>query len=330
MGERNMGDQGVGEQSTGDQGTGDRSAGDPLRDDPSRDGVSLGKPDSSAPWPPPAETTAPLSQGETLLDVPGPSVQGEDPADTPVPPVQDQAPAGTQAPHTAGTQAAPAQGEAPANPFAPPSPPAEQYNPFAPPSPATTGTPGPWSPQPQQWQAPGQGQAPSPGAPYGWVPQANPFAPPGEPVPPPPVSPDGPGQLDHGYPAAPYGYGRHAATGPGGMPYGGPGYGWPGMPVAARNGMGVAALTLGIISAVGFVLWPIAIVVGILAIIFGGIGRARATKGGATNGGQALAGLICGIGGLILAVLMMAFVISQASSSGNSNSHDDSGYSAAA
>ncbi|RVU22710.1 DUF4190 domain-containing protein [Streptomyces antnestii] len=149
-------------------------------------------------------------------------------------------------------------------------------------------------------------------------------------MPPPPVSPDGPGQLDHGYPAAPYGYGRHAATGPGGMPYGGPGYGWPGMPAAPSNGMGVAALTLGIISAVGFVLWPIAIVVGILAIIFGGIGRARATKGGATNGGQALAGLICGIGGLILAVLMMAFVISQASSAGDSNSHDGSGYSAAA
>lgn len=164
-----------------------------------------------------------------------------------------------------------------------------------------------------------------------WAPGANPFAPPGEPVPPPPVSPDGPGQMHYGYPAAPYGYGygRHAATGPAPMPYGGPGYGWPGMQPRPANGMGVAALTLGIISAVGFILWPIAIVVGILAIIFGAIGRARATRGEATNSGQALAGLICGIGGLVLALVLMFFVIADSGSSSDSDSSDDSGYSAA-
>lgn len=146
-------------------------------------------------------------------------------------------------------------------------------------------------------------------------------------MPPPPVSPDGPGQMHYGYPAAPYGYGHHAATGPAPMPYGGPGYGWPGMQPRPANGMGVAALTLGIISAVGFILWPIAIVVGILAIIFGAIGRAKATRGEATNRGQALAGLICGIGGLVLALVLMFFVIADSNSS--SDSSDDGGYSAA-
>lgn len=248
-------------------------------------------------------------------------------------------------------------GPAPVNPFTPPShaetqvdpfaapsspssptPPAEPYNPFAPPSSGAAPAPGRWSQQPH----PPHSHAQPPGAPYAmppgypapqagapWAPGANPFAPPGEPVPPPPVSPDGPGQMHYGYPAAPYGYGRHAATGPAPMPYGGPGYGWPGMQPSPSNGMGVAALTLGIISAVVFILWPISIIVGILAIIFGAIGRAKAGRGEATNRGQALAGLICGICGLVLALVMMFFVIADSGSSSGSDSSDDSGYSAA-
>ncbi|PJN09859.1 hypothetical protein CG723_21475 [Streptomyces sp. CB01635] len=152
-------------------------------------------------------------------------------------------------------------------------------------------------------------------------------------MPPPPVSPDGPGQMQYGYPAAPYGYnygyGRHAATGPASMAHGVPGYGWPGMQPQPANGMGVAALTLGIISAAAFILWPIAIIVGVLAIIFGAIGRAKASRGEATNRGQALAGLICGIAGLVLALVMMFFVIASSDSSSGSDSSDDSGYSAA-
>ncbi|WP_372349443.1 DUF4190 domain-containing protein [Streptomyces sp. KL116D] len=116
---------------------------------------------------------------------------------------------------------------------------------------------------------------------------ANPYAPPGEPVPPPPVGPEGPGVF----------------------PY--PAYGWGGVPAGPANGMGVAALVLGIITAVGFVAWPAAIVTGVLAVVFGVLGRGRVRRGTATNGGQALAGLICGIGGLILALLLaVVFVVS--------------------
>ncbi|MCE0446134.1 hypothetical protein LT493_18655 [Streptomyces tricolor] len=78
-------------------------------------------------------------------------------------------------------------------------------------------------------------------------------------MPPPPIAPDGPGQVPYGYPGpqqAPYG----------GAPYPvGHGYAWPGMQPPPSNGMGTASLVLGIISAVGFLMWPVALVLGILA-----------------------------------------------------------------
>lgn len=124
------------------------------------------------------------------------------------------------------------------------------------------------------WRTP-----PAPSA-YGY---ANPYAAPDEPVPPPPIGPEGPGP--YAYRAYWYAYG-----------HGAPGAGPP------RNGIGTAALVLGIVTAVGFLLWPLALVTGVLAVIFGVIGRRRAGQGVATNGGQALGGLICGVGGLLSAV----------------------------
>ncbi|MFI9800636.1 DUF4190 domain-containing protein [Streptomyces sp. NPDC052302] len=142
-------------------------------------------------------------------------------------------------------------------------------------------------------------------------PAADPFAPPadtgpygsyGEPVPPPPIGPEGPGQVPYGYPGAPGHPGTHA---PGGYSYG-----WPGMhhPLPS-NGMGTAGLVLGIISAVIFCLWPIAIILGVLALIFGAIGRGKARRGEATNPGQALAGIICGVAGIVLGVGMLVLVV---------------------
>ncbi|TGB08052.1 DUF4190 domain-containing protein [Streptomyces sp. MZ04] len=138
-------------------------------------------------------------------------------------------------------------------------------------------------------------------------------------MPPPPIGPEGPGQVPYGYPGYP-GYegvpGAQAYAGPQGYPGypgyqgGPPGYGWPAMPMAPANGMGVTSLVLGIIAAVGFCLWPLAIVLGILAIIFGAIGRGRARRGQATNPGQALAGIICGITGIVLGVgLLVALIV---------------------
>ncbi|MFE0510762.1 hypothetical protein [Streptomyces sp. NPDC058964] len=146
----------------------------------------------------------------------------------------------------------------------------------------------------------------------------NPFAPPGvavpypqgAAVPPPPIAPDGPGRVPYGYPGSPAGYGGHVPA-PQAFPSGY--HGWPGMQPMPSNGMGTAGLVLGIVSAIGFCVWPLAIVLGVLGVIFGGIGRAKAGRGEASNPGQALAGIICGSVGVVLALVIIAFQISMSS-----------------
>ncbi|NUS24843.1 MAG: DUF4190 domain-containing protein [Streptomyces sp.] len=123
------------------------------------------------------------------------------------------------------------------------------------------------------------------------------------------MAPDGPGQLPYGYPGGGYGYpgqpqGYPAqAQGYPGQPQGY--YGWSGMQPLPANGMGTAGLVLGILSAIVFCLWPVAVILGILGVIFGSIGRGKASKGTATNPGQALAGIICGAVGIVLGVGML-------------------------
>ncbi|MFE4666435.1 DUF4190 domain-containing protein [Streptomyces sp. NPDC056716] len=105
-----------------------------------------------------------------------------------------------------------------------------------------------------------------------------------------------------------------------GHPQGTPGYGYPNpayppappvaypgaypqapgyvMPMQPSNGMGTTGLVLGIIGAVcslTFFMWFLGVILGILAIIFGAIGRGKANRGEATNKGAATAGLVCGI-----------------------------------
>ncbi|MZD07104.1 DUF4190 domain-containing protein [Streptomyces sp. SID5785] len=87
-------------------------------------------------------------------------------------------------------------------------------------------------------------------------------------------------------------------------------YGWQGgMPVQPSNGLGIAGMVTGIVSAVLFLFWPVAIIAGILGIVFGAIGRGKASRGEATNGGQALTGIICGAFGLVMGVAFLVFVI---------------------
>ncbi|MDR6977651.1 hypothetical protein J2X68_004370 [Streptomyces sp. 3330] len=170
---------------------------------------------------------------------------------------------------------------------------------------------------PQPWATPfgsppvngslGSYPPPHPGTASFGGPPVDPYAPPGPggPVPPPPLAPHGPGQIPYGYPGG-YGYPSHIPYG-GGVP--GP-YGWPGG-MADRNGMGVAGMVLGIISAVGFCMWPLAVVLGILGITFGAVGRGKARRGEASNPGQALAGIICGSVGIALAIGLGVLVIAQ-------------------
>jgi hypothetical protein len=189
------------------------------------------------------------------------------------------------------------------NPFAPPAAPGTA-DPFAPPA---GSVPGPFAPPAGTAPGPFAPPAPMPGA-HPFAPPAhaavgdNPFAPPqGEPVPPPPIAPDGPGQVPYGYPGA---HGPQAH----GFPAGGY-YGWPGTQPLPSNGMGTAGLVLGIVAAVLFCMWPLAIIAGILGVIFGAMGRAKAKRGEATNGGQALAGLICGAAGVVLSIAMVFVLV---------------------
>jgi hypothetical protein len=62
-----------------------------------------------------------------------------------------------------------------------------------------------------------------------------------------------------------------------------------------RNGLGTASLVLGILAVVFCWAYWVGVVLGVLAIIFGGVGLARAKAGQATNRSSALAGLILGI-----------------------------------
>ncbi|MEU3698287.1 DUF4190 domain-containing protein [Streptomyces griseoviridis] len=256
---------------------------------------------------PPAPATVPTPGGPAPSAFAPPSPRPAPSAST-LPPARPAPSASTPPP--AQPWAAPSAtpvglgGAGTADPFAPPGSgtgsPAAPANPFAPPSAGTPAGGAPANPF-----AP-----PSAGTPAGGAP-ANPFAPPGpaapvphgHAVPPPPLAPDGPGRVPYGYPGTPaYGYPGHAGGyGGGPQPYGS--YGWAGAgPVPPRNGMGTAGLVLGIIAAVGFCMWPVAILAGLLGVIFGVVGRVRARKGEATNSGQALAGIICGAFGLALAL----------------------------
>jgi uncharacterized membrane protein HdeD (DUF308 family) len=72
-----------------------------------------------------------------------------------------------------------------------------------------------------------------------------------------------------------------------------------------RNGMGVAALVVGVVSLVLALLvlfFPIAGLLGLIAVILGAIGMSRVSRGKADNRGQAIAGLLTGLIGILIAV----------------------------
>ncbi len=77
-----------------------------------------------------------------------------------------------------------------------------------------------------------------------------------------------------------------------------------------RNGFGIAALVLGLFALL--LSWTIigGILFGVLALIFGLLGRARAKRGEATNGGLSVAGAVLGVVGLLIAIGLIAFGVS--------------------
>ncbi|MFD7707621.1 DUF4190 domain-containing protein [Streptomyces sp. NPDC059785] len=176
------------------------------------------------------------------------------------------------------------------------------------------------------------GFAPPGSVPPGSVPPHAPagFAPPmgGGPsaVPPPPAAPADPAAAypgdpgGYGYPGQPGYPGQAGYPGQPGYPgypgqsgypgYPGPqGYGWPGMPMSPQNGFGVAAMVLGILSICLFCLYGVvSLVLGILAVVFGVKGRKRVERGEADNHGQAQAGFIMGIIGIVLGIAVLVLL----------------------
>jgi hypothetical protein len=102
-----------------------------------------------------------------------------------------------------------------------------------------------------------------------------------------------------------------------------PGYsqgsGYSTAPARPRNGFGIAALVLGLLALL--LCWTIVggIVFGILAVIFGLLGGARAKRGEATNGGVSVAGTVLGIIGLLLTIGLVALGVSLLNSPAGQN-----------
>ena len=70
----------------------------------------------------------------------------------------------------------------------------------------------------------------------------------------------------------------------------------PAASVRPRNGLGVAALVIGVaslVAGISFVLFPLALIGGLVGLILGIIALTRGKNRGATNPGQAIAGLVC-------------------------------------
>ncbi|MCX5143264.1 MULTISPECIES: DUF4190 domain-containing protein [unclassified Streptomyces] len=222
----------------------------------------------------------------------------------------------------------PADGAAPRDPWAPPDTrvPLDKNTGDPRPQPdADQGNPGPPPVHDQQTvtSMPGVGTGPVPTAGFGAPDQGQHGA--GDwhgsgSVPPPPVGPNGPGQAtpppmgQYGYPAqappAQYGYPAPGQPPQYGDYAGYPGYGqsaWGGPGPA--NGMGIASLVLGIISVALFCMYGLGVILGVLALIFGLIGRGRVKRGEANNSGVALAGVILGSIGIAISAAFLGFII---------------------
>ena len=147
----------------------------------------------------------------------------------------------------------------------------------------------------------------------------DPFASPGgEPAGPPPQGPP-PAWQGEQQPT----YGQQPPGQPG---YGQPGYGQqpfgvPPPPAGNSNGLGTAALVLGILSLVTWFLF-IGGLFGVIAVVLGFLGRGKAKRGEASNGGMALAGIITGAVGILLTVLVIVGVAALFSTSEFSNLTD--------
>lgn len=83
----------------------------------------------------------------------------------------------------------------------------------------------------------------------------------------------------------------------------------PAYPVAPRNGVGTAALVLGILGVLSAVVF-IGGVLGLIAVILGFVGLGRVNRREATNRGSAMAGVVLGLIALAISIGVGAFAYS--------------------
>lgn len=128
---------------------------------------------------------------------------------------------------------------------------------------------------------------------------------------PPPPPPGTPGYAPPNYPPGVYpgsyppppGSGYPGYPPPPPPPYGG--YGAP-VPAAARNGFGIAALIIGLLSLPAVFTVFGGFLLGVVAIILGFLGYRKAKSGEATNGGMAIGGIVFGALGIIVSIALLA------------------------
>jgi hypothetical protein len=107
---------------------------------------------------------------------------------------------------------------------------------------------------------------------------------------------------------------------PGGPPQGAPPYpyrpgpyppappqfsGFPPMPGAPRNGLGVASLVVAIVALLAC--WTLfgGVALGVVAVAMGASARGRVRRGQATNGGVAIAGIVLGIVAAVAPIVIL-------------------------
>lgn len=86
---------------------------------------------------------------------------------------------------------------------------------------------------------------------------------------------------------------------------------WAAPPYEAQNGFGLTALVAGVSGLALFWLPVVNLVFGLLGTVFGLLGFRRVRLGTATNPGQALTGLVCGLLAFVIAVLLLSFGLAE-------------------